>query len=187
MEYQRLKEEYAIVLDFLQHGHLFDTRPSHKKTPIVQAIGKCHFILMELIPKKGSFLQPHEEIYIGDGKRDKIHHIFGRVSYENLTQTAKSELDFTLKELVNKNEAKFIEFFNKAGPINTRRHQIELIPGIGKKHMWELLEKRKEEDFKSFEDLKRRVKLMPDPEKAIIRRILVELKGEDKHNLFVGH
>ncbi|MBL7147427.1 MAG: DUF655 domain-containing protein [Nanoarchaeota archaeon] len=187
MQTQRLKEEYAIVLDFLQYGHPFDTTPSHRKTPIVQAIGKNHFILIELVPKKGSFLQPHEEVYIGDGKRDKIHHIFGRISYNKLTQTAKAELDFILKELVNKNESKFMEFFNKAGPINTRRHQIELIPGIGKKHMWELLEKRKEDGFKSFEDIKKRVKLMPDPEKAIIRRILLELKGEDKHNLFVGH
>jgi len=187
MQIQRAKEEYAIVLDFLQHGHPFDTRPSHRKTPIAQAIGKNHFILIELVPKKGSFLQPNEEVYIGDGKRDKIHHIFGRIMYDKLTQTAKSEIEFVLKELVNKNESKFVEFFNKAGPINTRRHQIELIPGIGKKHMWELLESRKESEFKNFEDIKKRVKLIPDPQKAIIRRILVELKGEDKYNLFVGH
>lgn len=187
MNSQRVKEEYAIILDFLQHGHPFDMRPSHKKTPIAQAIGKNHFILIELVPKKGFFLQPHEEVYIGEGKRDKIHHIFGRIPYEKLTQTAQSELNYILNELVEKNETKFIEFFNKAGPINTRRHQIELIPGIGKKHMWELLEKRKEAEFKSFEDIKKRVKLMPDPKKAVIRRILSELKGEDKHTLFLGH
>jgi len=187
MQTQRVKEENAIVLDFLQNGHPFDMGPSHRKTPIAQAIGKHYFVLMELVPKKGSFLQPHEEVYIGEGKRDKVHHIFGRVPYDKLTQTARSELDFILKELVDENEEKFVAFFNKAGPINTRRHQIELIPGIGKKHMWELLEARKEAEFKNFEDIKKRVKLMPDPEKAVIRRILIELKGEDKHNLFVGH
>ncbi|GAI52528.1 unnamed protein product, partial [marine sediment metagenome] len=146
MMQRRVKEEYAIVLDFLPNGHPFDTR-GHMKTPIVQAIGKDHFILLELVPKKGNFLQPHEEVYTGEGKRDKIHHIQGKINYNRLTETSKSELNFIIEELVKKNEKKFIEFFNKAGPINTRRHQIELLPGIGKKHMWELIEERKEKEF----------------------------------------
>jgi len=184
---EHLKEEYVIILDFLPNGHPFDTRPSHKKTPVAQAIGKEHFILLELVPKKGQFLQPHEEIYIGEGKRDKIHHIFGRIPYDKLTQTAQAELEYIVKEFVEKNQQKFVDFFNKAGPINTRRHQIELLPGIGKKHMWELLEQRKESLFKNFEDIKKRVKLMPDPEKAVIRRIIAELKNEDKYKLFVAN
>jgi predicted nucleic acid-binding OB-fold protein len=28
---------------------------------------------------------------------------------------------------------------------------------------------------------------MPDPEKAVIKRILKELKGEEKHYIFVEH
>ncbi|HLC98528.1 MAG TPA: DUF655 domain-containing protein [Candidatus Nanoarchaeia archaeon] len=47
------------------------------------------------------------------------------------------------------------------------------------------MEARKDKDFDSFEDLKKRVKLMPDPEKIIMKRIIIELKGEDKHRLFV--
>ncbi|MBU2633819.1 MAG: DUF655 domain-containing protein [Nanoarchaeota archaeon] len=182
-----VKEEYVIILDFLPNGHPFDTRPSHRKTAIAQAIGKEHLILLELVPKKGQFLQPHEEIYIGDGKRDQIHHIFGKIPYEKLTQTAQSEVEYIVKEFVQKNHEKFVEFFNKAGPINTRRHQIELLPGIGKKHMWELIEQRQESPFKDFADIKKRVKLMPDPEKAIIRRIISELKEEDKYKLFVAN
>jgi len=182
-----LKEEYVIILDFLPNGHPFDSRPSHLKTPIAQALGKEHFILLELVPKKGQFLQPHEEIYIGEGKRDKIHHIFGRIPYEKLTQTAQAEVEYVIKGLVEKNQPRFIEFFNKAGPINTRRHQIELLPGIGKKHMWELLEKRKDSLFKDFDDIKKRVKLMPDPEKTIIRRIIAEIKNEDKYKIFVAY
>jgi len=27
---------------------------------------------------------------------------------------------------------------------------------------------------------------MPDPKKAIIRRIITELEGNEKHNLFIG-
>ena len=65
-------------------------------------------------------------------------------------------------------------------------HQIELLPGLGKKHMWEIIEERKVEPFKDFEDIKKRVKLMPDPKKIIISRIISEITGDEKHHLFVG-
>jgi putative nucleotide binding protein len=182
---RRVKEEYAIVLDFLPHGYPFDSRPSHRKTPIVQAIGKEHFTLLELVPRKEVFLQPLEEVYIGEGKRDKIHHIIGKLQVDKLTPTAKSELQEVVKDLVKKNEKRFVDFFNKCQPLTTRMHQLELIPGLGKKHMWEILNKREEKPFENFEDLKKRVKLMPDPEKAILKRILQEISGKEKHRVFV--
>ncbi|MDO8480792.1 MAG: DUF655 domain-containing protein, partial [Nanoarchaeota archaeon] len=70
-------------------------------------------------------------------------------------------------------------------PLSMRMHQLELLPGLGKKHMWEILEQRDIEPFKDFEDLKKRVKLLPSPEKAVAKRILKELEGNEKHNLFV--
>jgi putative nucleotide binding protein len=130
-------------------------------------------------------LQPYEEVYIGEGKRDKIHHILGRLPIDKLTPTAKAELDFVLGDLVKKNEARFVEFFNKAPPMTMRMHQLELIPGFGKKHMWEVIERRQEKPFTSFADMRDRAKLLPDPEKAIVRRILLELEGNEKHRLFV--
>lgn len=78
-----------------------------------------------------------------------------------------------------------VEFFNKAQPLSTRMHQLELLPGVGKKHMWQIVEERHGEPFTSFEDIKKRVKLMPDPKKTIIRRILAELEGTEKYHLFV--
>ena len=182
---ERAKEETAIVLDFLRNGYPFDSRPMHLKTPIVQSIGKEHFVLLELVPKKGIHLQPHEEVYIGEGKRDKIHHIIGKLSLDKLTATAKNELDYTIKEIVKKNEKRFVDFFNKAQPLSTRMHQLELLPGLGKKHMWEIVERRGEEPFKDFDDLKKRVKLMPDPENVIIKRIMKELEETEKHKIFV--
>ena len=179
------KEEYAVVLDFLPNGYPFDTRPSHKKTAIIQAIGKDHLILLELVPKKDIALQPHDDVYIGEGKRDKIHHILGRLSVDRLTTTAREELKYVVEELISKNEQKFIAFFNKAQPLTTRMHQLELLPGLGKKHMWEILEARKEKPFSSFDDIKKRVKLMPDPKKAVIKRIMGELEGKEKHMVFV--
>lgn len=180
-----MKEEKAIVLDFLQHGYPSDTRPSHKKTPIVQALGLEHFTLLELVPKKDIFLQPLEEIYIGEGKRDKIHHIVGKITTEKLTGTARNELEYIIRDIVKKDEARFVEFFNKAQPLTTRMHQLELLPGLGKKHMWEIIEERRNKDFSSFEEIKARIKLMPDPEKIVVKRILLELTGNEKHRVFV--
>src|SRR3989344_9631287 len=146
------KEDKVIVLDFLPNGYPFDRRPMHQKTAIAQALGKEHFILLELVPKRGIFLQPYEEVYIGEGKRDKIHHIMGKIPLDRLTETAKLSLEPLIRELIKKNEKRYIDFFNKAQPINTRIHQIELLPGIGKKHMWQIIEERQNKLFESFSD-----------------------------------
>ncbi|MFH1849523.1 MAG: DUF655 domain-containing protein [archaeon] len=181
----RIREDSGIVLDFLPNGYALDTRPSYRKTPIAQAVGSEHFVLLELVPKKDVFLQPHEVIYIGEGKRDKIHHIVGKLPVDRLTTTAKAELKFVVENIVNKNEMRFVEFFNKAPPLTTRMHQIELLPGIGKKHMWQIIDERTEKPFESFDNIKKRIKLIPDPKKAVIKRILAELTGSEKHLLFV--
>ena len=185
MEQRTTREEYVIVLDFLPNGYPFENRRGQVSIPIVQALGKKHLILLELVPKKDIGLQPNEEVYIGEGKRDKIHHINGKLSPDKLTPTASAELEFVVTEIVKKNEKRFIEFFNTAQPLSTRMHSIELIPGMGKKRMWEILDERKTKPFESFSDFKKRVKLLPDPEKAIIRRIMDEITVEQKHYLFV--
>ena len=180
----RQKEETAVVLDFLPNGYPFDPRPSHRKTPIVQALGKINFTILELVPKKDVFLQPGDEVYIGEGKREQIHHILGKLPYDKLTSTGRSQLEYEIKGLVKIKESDFIQFFNKAQPMTTRMHQLELLPGLGKKHMWAIIEERDKKEFVSFEDLKSRVKLLPNPEKVIIRRIISELEGKEKYRLF---
>ena len=76
-------------------------------------------------------------------------------------------------------------FFSKSQPLSTRMHSLELLPGLGKKHMWEIVEERRGDPFTSLENLKERVKLIPDPEKLIVKRVLKELEGNEKHMLFV--
>lgn len=178
------KDDYAIVLDFLPNGYPFDNRPMHRKTAIAQAIGKNTLAILELVPRKEAAVKSGEEVYIGEEKRDKIHHVLGRIPLDKLTQTARGELEFVLEEMIKKDEKKYVDFFNKSGAISTRMHQLELLPGIGKKHMWEIIEKREEKEFENFEDIRNRVKLLPNPEKAILKRILAELNEEDKYKLF---
>ena len=95
-------------------------------------------------------------------------------------------LEEVLSELVTKNEKKFVEFFNRAGPITTRMHSLELLPGIGKRHLWNIITERKKKKFESFDELKKRVSMLPDPKKMIIKRIIEELEGKDRHKLFVS-
>jgi len=103
-----------------------------------------------------------------------------------ITEPAKNQLQEYVEKFVKENEKRFIEFFNKSEAINKRLHQIELLPGFGKKHMQEILKQRKEQDFESFEEMKKRVQNLPDPEKAIQKRILTELINIERYNLFVN-
>lgn len=176
-------EEFAYVLDNLPQGYANDPRPTFQREPVTQAVGETHFTLLELVPRKGVSFSLHERIYIGKGSRKKIDHVQRRIRYDDLTPTAKSELPFVIEKIVMLREKGFVKFFNNARPITTRMHQLKLIPGIGRKTMWLILEERKKESFKSFEDINNRVR-MPEPKKAIVNRILSELKGEDKYRLF---
>src|SRR3989304_507323 len=151
---RRAKEEYAVVLDFLQHGYLEDSRPMHKKETVAQVLGKSFFTLLEIVPN--TQLKPYDEIYIGEGKRDKVVYIKGVLFFDRLTQTAKSELPFIIEKIVETMEKEFVQFFNTAGPISLRAHQLELLPGIGKKHAQALLEERQKKPFESFEEITKR-------------------------------
>ncbi len=179
---QRKKEEKAIVLDFLPHGYPF----SNQRTPIIQILGENYMTLLEAVPKTGVFLKPRDEVYIGPEKRDQVHHVVGKIEYEKMTQTAIMILEEIVKEVVKEKEEYYVNFFNKACSLTTRLHQLELIPGIGKKHMWKILEEREEKQFESFEGIKKRIDFLPDPEKSIIKRIMAEFEGADKYKIFVG-
>lgn len=183
-------EEYAIILDYLPLGYVKEGMPSYKRKPVVQAIGKEEFTLLELIPKENVSLDIHQKVYIGSGKRDEIARVNRRLRYDDLTATAKVELPYVIEEIIKAKEDRFIQFFNEAGPISTRLHQLELLPGIGKKHMWDIIKARKEKPFESFDDIKKRVTMLSDPVKLISKRILLELeatgdkKGKRKYVLF---
>ena len=184
-------EEYAIVLDYLPQGHHGNEKPVYKREPVAYAIGEEFLTLIELVPRKGISLSPHERVYIGKDERDKIEYIKKRAEYDDLTSAAKSELPYAVDEIVAKNEAKFVEFFNESQAISTRLHRLELLPGIGKKLMWEIIEKRRD-PFKSFDDISKRIKSLPDSKKLIVKRILLELEGGErklgkgKYKLFIA-
>jgi putative nucleotide binding protein len=176
------KEEDAIILDYLPYGY-----PLEKKMmPIAQAIGTKFLTLLQLIPRRGIKLDIDEKVYIGEGKRDKIYYILGKLPEDKLTETAKSQLKLFVEKEVENNEKKFIEFFNTAEAINTRLHQFELLPGFGKKHTEAIIRERVKKSFLDLEDLKKRVSNLPDPKKAIEKRLIEEITGRERYFLFLG-
>ena len=176
-----VREENAIVLDFLAYGY-----PLEKKMlPIAQAIGEENFTLLQLVPRRGIKFEVGEVAYIGEGKREKVQYILGRCPREKLTETSKIQLSEFVEKSVEEKEEKFVKFFNEAQPINTRLHQFELIPGFGKKHTSAILEAREGKPFESFKDIKERVHNIPDPKKGVEKRIMEELTEIQRHNLFI--
>jgi len=174
-------EEYAYVLDFLPTGKPMD----RSFEPLAQVLGERYFTLLEVIIKKDKKVKIEQRIGIGKDNREVVEKIKRRILYSELTSTAKSTLSKVLHEIIKNREEEFVQFFNRCGPITLRQHQLELLPGIGKKHMEEILEEREKQAFKSFDDIKSRISLIPHPINILTERIMLELEGKDKYYLFV--
>ena len=184
---EKKRETHVHILDYLPYGHPEDSRPVYQKKPLVQAVGEAKFVLMELSPKKDKIPAVYERVYIGEGERDVIDHVIKRLRYTELTQTAKVELPYILEKMVKEDEERFIRAFNEAKPITTRLHTLDLMPGIGKKLMWAIVEEREKGEFSGFEDLTKRVKGLHHPEKIIAKRIEEEIMEENmKYKIFTG-
>ena len=175
------KDEYAKVLDFLEHG-----KSNDRDERVAQVIGTENYTLLELVMREDQRPKGGEEVYIGDGDREKVEFIKQRINYDDLTNSAQAELKYVLDALISENEEEFVEFFNTATPVTPRRHAFELLPGIGSKHMQKLIDEREEGDFESLADVKERVPSVPDPRETIRDRIVQEMKGETKHKLLTS-
>lgn len=183
--------EKLIVLDVLDTGHSTDSRPLHLRDRLVQAISEDTLVLREfaILPDwKPSLRESFER-----GEPGKIKRIIERmeagrrvetIDYQRLTTSATNELDDAVSEIVDRNEKRFVEFFNRAGPLTTRQHSLELLPGIGKKHMFAIIDERRIKPFESYSDIQTRIKLLSDPRKGVVKRILEEIREPQKYYLF---
>jgi putative nucleotide binding protein len=180
-------EDYARILDHLPQGH--PDQSKYHREPLAYALGEDEFKLFELVPKEGVDLSIGQKVFIGKDveQRMEILHVKRRVGFEELTTAAQKELPFVVQEVVKDKEEKFIGFFNKAQAITTRFHMLELLPGLGKKTMWAILEERKKGAFRSFADFEQRVPSVHHPEKLVGKRIEMEISDPtQKYRLFVA-
>lgn len=179
---QRKYEEYAYVLDYTPRGK--STTVRGREGIIVQAIGEERLTLLELLGMQNSAFEVGERLYIGREGRDKVMSVLGRMDYNDITQSAKNELAVIVEKVVVANEKRFVDYINMSQPITPRIHALELIPGIGKTYMMTIIKEREKKPFESFADLQTRVGVR-EPAKLIAKRIIEEIMGQARMNLFV--
>jgi putative nucleotide binding protein len=179
LQKQKKYEDYAYVLDVIDATLLRSSARRvniHRGELLVQLLGEEYFTLLEAAINENYRPRVGIRFYIGKDVPRNILRILGRIGYDELTENAKIELENAIQKIVQSNEKKFVEFFNTCTPVSPRLHALELIPGIGKKSMQKILEEREKKPFESFKDLHERGGI-PDPVKAITKRIMDELTG----------
>lgn len=178
----RKYEEHAYVLDYNSRGKSSTVRG--REGIIVTAIGEDRLTLLEILGIPNSTFEIGEKIYIGKEGRTKVLSVLGKMEYDKISSSAQSELEIVIETIVTTNESKFVLYLNNAQPLTPRIHALELIPGIGKTYMKTMLEEREKKKFESYQDLQERVGFK-EPIKHISERILDEITGESRMNLFV--
>ncbi len=174
----------VVILDVLIHGHPEEDKPSWAKTPIAQVLTFPDFVLYEVKVNKNSDIQVQEQkTYEEFLNEDKLRDVLKKINYNDLTTTSKALIQPILEKEVLKFEEEFINFFNNSTSITPRMHALKLLPGIGQKHMWELLEARERQKFGNFQDIADRTSIS-HPTKLIAQRIIKELSRDVKYYLF---
>jgi len=177
----------AVVLDHLPHGRADDDRPRHRKSPLAYALGERDFRLFELTLADDADVSIGDHVVIGPtGEREAVDG-FKQVGYGDLSNTAVGELEYAIEAIVEADERRFVDFYNDAQPITLRLHQLNLLPGIGKKLRNNVLDQRKRGPFETFAEVEDRVSGLHNPKEVLIERIMEELRDDDlKYKTFVG-
>ena len=178
----RKYEEYAYVLDYESRAK--STTVRGRTGIIVVALGEERLTLLEILGIENSTFDVGERIYIGKEGRTKVQSVLGKMDYVKISDSTKDEIPTIVESIVTKNEAKFIDYINNAQPLTPRIHALELIPGIGKTYLNVLIKEREKGQFESFVDIEKRVGLK-EPIKHMSQRIVEEISGETRMNLFV--
>ncbi|MFB6183042.1 MAG: DUF655 domain-containing protein [Haloarculaceae archaeon] len=165
----------TIVLDFLPHGRTEDDRPQYQKQPLAFVLGVEEFRLYEVAFGDDPDLAIGDRLSLDYEAIDRARPI----EYDDLPGGAQSELEYAVEDFVAANEERFVDFFNEAQPITLRLHQLNLLPGIGKKLRNAVLDERERQPFESFADLSSRVNGLHDPEEVLVERILEEIRQDD--------
>ncbi len=174
-----------IILDILLHGHPEEDKPSWSKTPIAQVLTFPDFVLYEVKCNRDSEIKiqeknTYEEFLI----HNKLKEVLKKIDYKDLTNTSKALIQPILEKEILNYEEEFLNFFNNSTSITPRMHSLKLLPGIGQKHMWELIEARNRQKFTTFQDITDRTSLS-HPTKQLAQRIIKELQREGiKYYLF---
>jgi putative nucleotide binding protein len=174
-----------IILDILLHGHPEEDKPSWSKTPIAQVLTFPDFVLYEVKCNRDSEIKIQEkntyEVFM---IQNKLREVLKKIDYKDLTNTSKALIQPILEKEILNYEEEFLNFFNNSTSITPRMHSLKLLPGVGQKHMWGIIEARNRQKFTTFQDITDRTSLS-HPAKQLAQRIIKELQREGiKYYLF---
>jgi len=178
----RKYEEYAYVMNY--ESRTKSTTVRGRTGIIVVALGEERLTLLEILGIENSTFDVGERIYIGKEGRTKVQSVLGKMDYVKISDSTKDEVPTVVESIVTKNEAKYVDYINNAQPLTPRIHALELIPGIGKTYLNVIIKEREKASFESFVDIEKRAGLK-EPIKHMSQRIVEEISGETRMNLFV--
>jgi len=175
----------AVVLDYLPHGRADDDRPQYRTSPVAYALDADRFRLLAVEFDDDVGLSIGDELVV-DPPADGATRI-RTVGHGELSGGAQSELAYVVEDMVTDEQVdRFVEFYQEAGPITLRLHQLNLLPGIGEKLRNAITDAREREPFTDFEDVEARVDGLHDPADKVVERIMAEIRepDEQKYHLF---
>ena len=178
----RKYEEYAYVLDYKSRAK--STTVRGRIGVIVIALGEERLTLLEILGIENSTFDIGERVYIGKEGRTKVQSVLGKMDYVKTPESAKTEIPKIVELIVTTNEKKFVDYINNAQPLTPRVHALELIPGIGKTYMNVIIKERENKQFENYNDIETRAGLK-EPIRHLTQRIVEEISGEARMNLFV--
>ncbi|WP_435074462.1 DUF655 domain-containing protein [Halorubrum sp. HHNYT27] len=173
----------AVLLDVLPNGRPDDDRPPSRKSPVAYGLGTNSFRLYELSLDDDADVSVSDRLALDGPAVGR----YREVSYDDLTRNAAAEVEYAVEDIVDADERRFVDFYNEAGPITLRLHQLNLLPGVGKQLRNNVLDERKRGPFESFDEVSERVSGLYRPREVIVERIVEEIREDDlKYRSFAG-
>lgn len=173
----------AVLLDVLPNGRPDDDRPPSRKSPVAYGLGTDSFRLYELDLGEDAAASVSDRLALDGPAVGR----YREVSYDDLTRNAAAEVEYAVEAIVEADEERFVDFYNEAGPITLRLHQLNLLPGVGKQLRNNVLDERKRGPFESFAEVSERVSGLHRPREVIVERIVEEIREDDlKYRTFAG-
>lgn len=171
----------SVVIDFYPYGKSLSHRRSEDYNPLAVAVTVEWFQFFDVILISGSKISIGAHLLLSSTNKSILR--LNKLHYNQLSSSALEILPVIVKEIVTTFESRYVAFFNRAQPLTTQMHQIQLLPGIGQKRLWSILKARKNDLFSSFSDFTKRTGIS-DPISIFTNRILLELEGVSKYYLF---
>jgi len=156
---------YAVVLDYFPHGRSDDNRPQYQKEPLAYALTEESFDLLALTLTDDADINIVDRVAVDPADETAIATV-EQIEFDELSSSAVSELEYAIEAIIDDDEGRFVDFYNEAQPITLRLHQLNLLPGIGKKLRNNVIDERKRGPFESFEELSERISGLASPKRG---------------------